>query len=256
MTPKPRFDEEEEFDPRAKKEDPKNQQPKRTLENEEALDCDWDDDSLKRRKDPLPRIRPDKGKAVRFALLPFIKPKNAQNHYIDKKGTFRCLSTPDKEAICCTSGQAGNPNLSIVALALKYTNCDPRSGKYEGRSKGAEIEWEIGFVNLSRSNYTQIGKLVEDEEESGKSESVYDFDIIMTHNETTGIGYTLSRASRSPRWVKDPEIAAAIKEAAEPFLDGKLLTAKLGRKLTENEWRAMLSTLSGETPDGGDGDDL
>lgn len=260
------FDEDEDFAPKkgakgaAKDTDEpkgKTQPGKRTMENEEELDCDWNDESLMRKKDPLPRIRPDKGKAVRFAILPFVKPKRAFNHYIDKKGTFRCLSTEDSEGVCCTSGKAGNANLSIVALAAKYVNCDPKTGKYDGKYKVTDTECEIGHVSLSRSNYTAINKLVEDEvTASGESESVFDFDIIMTHNETTGIGYTLARASRTPRWKKDEAVSTELEEAAKPFLDGKLLTSRLGRKQSAIEWKALLASLDGGEGEDGDNEDL
>lgn len=253
-----KFEDDDDFTP-GKKGDPKKADTKKptSFENEADLDCDWGDSELMKRKDPLPRIRPEKGKAVRFALLPYAKPKKAFNHYIEKKGTFRCLSNEDGPGVCCESGVAGNSNLSIVALAVKYTNCDPKSGKYEGKHKVPDTEFELGYVSLSRSNYTAINKLVEDEEtSSGTPESVYDFDIIMTHNENTGIGYTLSRASRTPRWRKDEGTAKEVKAAAEPFSDGKLLTAKLGRKLTVIEWKAMLAGLNGDAEGEVDGDDL
>lgn len=267
------FDEDEDFDTKpkgkgrkAEEEDPKvkaGATTKRTIENEADLDCDWDDQTLMRKKDPMPRVRPEKNgaKAVRFAILPFVKPKRAYSHYVDKgekKGTFRCLSSEDNpEGVCCTSGQIQQSQLAIVALVVKYSNVDPKSGKYEGKYKTADTEWELGHVSLSRSNYTQINKLVEDEEgEGGKQETVYDFDIIMTHNEASGIGYTLTRASRTPRWRKDPEVAAAVEAAAAPFVDGKLLTSRLGRKLTPIEWKALLSGLTGEVEDesGDDGE--
>jgi hypothetical protein len=208
-----------------------------------------------KQKDPLPRFRPDKGKALRFALLDFIKPKRAFTHYIDKKGTFRCLSTPEAEGPCCAAAiQAAA--LTIVALVVKYTNCSPVSGKYEGKYKVPDIEYELGYVNLSRKNYTDINKMTEDgEDDAPTNETVYDFDIIMTHNEATQIGYSLNRASRAPRWRKSPEIVAEITEAAQPFLDGKLLTSKLGRKLNPIEWKALLSTLNGEPDDDAASDD-
>ena len=252
-----KFDEDEDFDIKPKKGAKAEEAPAKRppVVNEEDLDCGWGEEALMRKKDPMPRIRPDKGKAVRFAILPFVKPKRAFNHYVDKKGTFRCLSGEDGEGVCCSSGKAGNSNLNIVALAVKYTNCDPKTGKYEGKYKVSETDWEIGHVNLSRSNYTAISKLVEDEEEEGgKHESVYDFDVIMTHNETTGIGYTLSRASRSPRWKKDAEMAATLEEASKAFEDGKALTQRLGRKQSVIEWKALLATLDNDGDDSGNED--
>jgi hypothetical protein len=261
MANKPKFDEDEELDLKPGQKAPKGSAAgpagtkRATLENEEDLDCDWGDTELMKKKDPMPRVRPEKGKAVRFAILPFIKPKKGFNHYIDKKGTYRCLSTEDSEGICCTSGLAGNANLAIVALVVKYTNCDPKTGKYgldrDGR-KIVDTEWELGHVSLSRTNYTAINRMMEDEDgATGTPETVYDFDIIMTHNEATGIGYTLTRASRTPRYRKDPEMVKAIEaEATEKgLLDGKLLTGRLGRKINAIEWKALLSGLTGANDD-------
>lgn len=266
MANKPKFDEDEEFDNKKGKssrdEDPKAKgapAPRKPIENDEADDCGWGDSSMERKKDPLPRVRPDKGKAVRFAILPFVKPKKAFSHYIDKKGSMRCLSNEEGEGICCTglTGDAARSDLHILAMVVKYTNPDPKTGKYEGKYKVSDTDWEVGHVNLSRSNYTAINRMVEDEEDGkGNPETVYDFDVIMTHNETTGIGYTLTRASRTPRWRKDPEIAAAVEEATEAFADGKILTSRLGRKLTTVEWKQLIATLNGEADGDDDNDDL
>ena len=51
---------------------------------DDNLDVDFGDEKLANRPNQLPRCRPsEKGKAVRFALLPFIKPKSAKNHFVE-----------------------------------------------------------------------------------------------------------------------------------------------------------------------------
>lgn len=225
------------------------------VENEEELDCGWGDTELMKAKNPLPRIYPQKdGEAVRFALIQGVQPKRALTHYIEKKGTFRCLSTGEEPGLCCEKLKE-NPTLSIVALAIQYTNCSPKTGRYEGPYKSQETEYTIGYVKLSRTNYTQICKLVEDPEEEEDNtaerqpETVFDFDMVMSHNEQTGIGYSITRASRSPRWKKDEAVMAGVAEAVEKFKDGKLLTQRLGRKQTKAEWVAMFSD-AGQEDDG------
>ena len=58
----------------------------------EDLSVDFGDRELMKKTGLLERLRPEKGKAVRFAMLTdFIKARSAFTHFIDKKGTFRCL---------------------------------------------------------------------------------------------------------------------------------------------------------------------
>jgi hypothetical protein len=218
-------------------------------EDEDNLDVQFGDEKLMRRDVILGRLRPEKGKAVRFAIVPGIPAKSAYTHFIDKKGTFRCLSkdhdAPD--GVCCRSGKAQDAALTVVAVVVAYTNADSKTGKYEGKLKDADTEGELMHVALSRSNFRDISGLVQEEEK------VEDFDIIMTHREN-GIGYKFNRASRTARWTKDSEFAQSITTGAEKYADGKVLTSKLGRKLSVIEWKALLASLDGEAEDDGDGD--
>ena len=219
-----------------------------TVEVSEDDDCEFGDQKLMYRGDGLDRLRPDKGSAVRFAILPFIKPKKAVNHYIDKKGTYRCTSTEEGEGLCCKAlngDDNSKAQLHIVAVVVHYTNANSKSGKYA--KEVADTEYEIKFVNLSRANFSDISALVQEDE------TVDGFDIVMTHREN-GIGYKVSRASSEARWRKKG-LTAEIQEACAKFEDGTLLTKKLGKRLTPIEWKALLSTLGGEE-DEGDNSDL
>lgn len=208
-------------------------------------DCEFGDQKLMRRGDGLDRLRPAKGDAVRFAIYPSIKPKKAMNHYIDKKGTFRCITTEEGEGICCS--KLGAPNLQIVAIVVHYTNANTKTGKYA--SDNHDTEFEVKYVNLSRTNFADISALTQEDEK------VDDFDIVMTHREN-GIGYKLARVSKEARWKKDKALSKAIQEAAAKFEDGALLTKKLGKRLNPLEWKQLISSLDASDEDEEDNNDL
>jgi hypothetical protein len=209
-------------------------------------DCEFGDTKLMRKTDGLDRVRPAKGDAVRFAILPGFKPKKAMNHYIDKKGTYRCLTTEEGEGICCK--QLGASDLHFAALVVHYTNANTKTGKYTADQ--TDTEFEIKYVYLSRTNFADISALVQEDERPE------DFDIVMTHREN-GIGYKLSRVSKEARWKKTKSVHNAVLAAAEKFEDGVLLTKKLGKKLNAIEWKQLLSTLEGSADEeDGDNSDL
>ena len=216
------------------------------IEVSEDDDCEFGDTKLMRKTDGLDRLRPAKGDAVRFAILPGFKPKKAMNHYMDKKGTFRCLSTPEVEGNCCKA--LGASNLQIAALVVHYTNANVKTGKYT--KEQPDTEWEVKYVYLSRTNFADISALIQEDEK------VDDFDIVMAHR-TSGVGYTLSRVSKEARWKKSKEVHSGVLEAAKKFEDGILLTKKLGKKLNPVEWKQLLATVEGnEEEDLGDNSDL
>jgi hypothetical protein len=223
--------------------------PKKGFEGVEVSDdddCEFGDAKLMKKSDGLDRIRPGKGEVVRFAILPGFKPKKAMNHYIDKKGTYRCLSTPDAEGSCCRT--LGSSDLHIAALAVRYVNANRESGKYS--KEVVETSVEVGFVYLSRTNFADISGLVQEDEK------VDDFDIVMSHN-TSGIGYKMSRVSKEARWKKDKAVQEAVLKAAAKFEDGMLLTKKLGKKINAVEWKQLLASIStGDEGDDGSNTDL
>ncbi len=212
-------------------------------------DCEFGDQKLMYRGDGLDRLRPEKGGAVRFAIVPFLKPKKAVNHFIDKKGTFRCNSNDEGEAICCktlNSNEGSKAALHVVAVVVHYTNAHPKTGKYAKEVE--DTEFEIKFVNLSKANFSDISSLVQEDER------VDDFDIVMTHRENK-IGYKFNRVSSEARW-KKKGLTAAVKEACAKFEDGTLLTKKLGKRLTNLEWKALLAGLGSDEGDDGESDEL
>ena len=214
--------------------------------DDDNMDVDFGDEKLANRPNQLPRCRPsEKGKAVRFALLPFIKPKSAKNHFVElpgKKLTARCLTPADApEAGYCCSKLGEDGELHVAALVIRYKNADQKTGGYE---KGAVIEWEIQYVDLTRSNYRQVSHLVDELIEDNPNISVYDIDIVMHHDPDRAFGYQFKRISQKARWKMNPELVNEVKAAAEKFTkdDGKILKARLGKKMTLAEWKALLTT--------------
>ena len=216
--------------------------------DEDDLDVEFGDDKLATRPNMLNRCRPsEKGKAVRFALLPFIKPKSAKNHFVElpgKKLTARCLTpanSPDAGYCCAKLGEDGE--LHVAALVIRYTNADSKTGGYD---KGAVIEWEVQYVDLTRSNYRAVSHLIDEMVEDNPNVSVYDIDIVMKHDPDRAFGYQFQRISQKARWKQNPELVAEVKAAAEKFTkeDGKILKGRLGKKLTLQEWKALLSGVA------------
>jgi hypothetical protein len=201
-------------------------------------DVEWGDEKIMSRSGGLDRLRPEKGKAVRFAIIPWIKPKKALTHFIDKKGTFRCLATEDEPGICCKK-LAEDGSVTIAALVLHYTNAPSNDGKYRKDANGRvpAIEWRIEYVQLGQTNYRDISEL------PPEGSSVTDIDIVMTHKGGDGIGYKFTLASTAARWRQNEALVAEVKEACEKFMDGKKLSSKLGKKVNLTEMKAVLSTL-------------
>jgi hypothetical protein len=209
-------------------------------DDDENLDVSFGDQKLMAKGDGLNRIRAEKGKMVRFALLPFVNPKAAKSHFVetkDKKGTFRCLPVKEGEIPYCCQKLDEEGQQHVVALAIHYTNASPKDGGYE---KGTPIEYEIGYVDLSRSNYRAVSNLIP---EDG---TIFDIDIAMAKKDN-GIGYEfVARSTKAARWKLNPELAAEVEAAAQKFVKdgGKKLAGKLGRKLTLIEWKALLAGQS------------
>jgi hypothetical protein len=204
--------------------------PKKDEGEEESrgMDVDFGDERIIKRPGRLERLQLDGAKAVRFALIPGFKPKAAYNHYIEGQGTFICNSTEEKQAECCK--KLGNPNMRAVALVVHYTNARPKDGSMP---KDEDIEWEIKYIRMSRTNFAEISK------KKMEDETVYDFDLVMSEKEN-GIGYTFEKISKTAWWRADEELEATILEAAEKFRDGKALSYQLGKKIDDIEYRAMI----------------
>ena len=210
-------------------------------DDDENLDVAFGDQKIMAKGDGLNRIRAEKGKVVRFALLNFIAPKSAKSHFVDqkdKKGTFRCapVKTEGEIPYCCAKLEEEGM-LHVVSLAIQYTNADAKTGGY---APGTPMEWEIGYVDLSRSNYRAVSGLAPEDS------TVYDIDIVMSKKEN-GIGYEFVLKSVKAKWKQNPELVAEVEAAAQKFVNdgGKKLIGKLGRKQTPIEWKALLSGQAG-----------
>lgn len=225
---------------------------KTTVNDNENLDTDFDDERVYARPGQLNQVRPEKGKAVRFSFVPkeWIAPQTAKSHFVEttrdgkaSKIRVRCLTPLGNEAeqaFCCTATEEDG-DVGVVALVVHYTNADPTTGKYEKDAKTGEfppVQFELGFVRLSQFNMRQIKKLPDEDS------NPFSIDIVMTHADGRAFGYEFNRKSNVPRWTLDPQVAAAVKGAAQRFLDGKALRSKLGAKMNEIEWKALLSGKS------------
>jgi hypothetical protein len=220
-----------------------------TVDDNESLDTDFDDEKVYARPGQLNQCRPEKGKAARFSFVPkeWIAPQTSKSHFVETPGKdgkiqkqrIRCLTPMGNEAeqqYCCRTIEKDG-EISVVALVVRYTNADAVTGKYEKDASGnfPPVQFEIQFVRLSQFNMRQIKKLPDEDSNPFK------IDIVMTHSEGRAFGYEFNRKSNVPRWTLDPQVAAAVKAAASRFLDGKALRGKLGTKMNEIEYKALLS---------------
>jgi hypothetical protein len=230
-------------------------EPKKTAsaEDDDAdsdCDTDFDDEKLYSRPNALPRCRPEKDKAARFAFVGGVKMKTAKSHFVEigqgketKKGTYRCLSKvgSDEQGWCCDKLKEDGA-VHVAALVVRYTNANPVTGKYDpiidaaGNKTAPPIAWELQFVDLSQFNMKQIKKLPDEDA------TPYDIDIIMTRSDRA-FGYEFNRAAAQARWKKNPELVKEVNEAVEKLMkdNGKRLEAKLGKKLDLLGWKALLS---------------
>lgn len=220
--------------------------------SDDDLDVNLGDEKLMSRSDGLDILRPEKGQVVRFSpLFVHLSPKRAFNHYIEKKGTYRCLSTPENTAVCCQ--KLGESQPQIVALVLHYTNADKKTGKYpvlsqtaDGKKQYAAIEWDIKFVRLSKPAFQKLSRLVPEDQDAKDP----DLDIIMFHRDN-GIGYDFSTVSAA-RWKRNPELVKEVTASVQPLLkdNAKKLVSKLGKKVTALEFKAVIAgTQASESAD-------
>lgn len=225
--------------------------PPATLTDNENLDTDFDDKRIYDRPGQLNQCRPEKGKAARFAFVPkeWIAPQAAKGHFTEQPGKdgkiikqrSRCLTSmsPDAAPMICCQKLGKDGEVSIVALVVRYMNADATDGKYVKDASGnyPKVEFEIQFVRLSQFNMKQIKKLPDEDK------TPFLIDIVMTHSEGRAFGYEFNRKANSPRWQADLEVAEQVKQAVQKFVKdgGKALRSKLGTKLNEIEWRALLS---------------
>jgi hypothetical protein len=69
--------------------------------------------------------------------------------------------------------------------------------------------------------------------------SPYDMDIAMTTREN-GIGYTFRRMKSKATWKSVKELARDVEDECAKFLDGKILSKKLGKKMNSADMRVWV----------------
>lgn len=206
----------------------------------------WEDAELMKTGDGLQRIRPEKksDKVVRFALLPFLPPRAARNHYVltkDGKRCHVCLGTKENPVGWCCKQLDEEGRTHIVVLAIEYTNANPRTGNYEKNPTTGQyppIEYRIGFLDLSRSQYKQIVDLKEEDK------ALYDMDLVMAMD---GNRYKFAvKSSKAARWKLVPELVAEVESKCQPFIQdgGRKLAKRLGKKTSLLEWKALLAGVA------------
>jgi hypothetical protein len=252
-------------------EDEEEQEPQTTssrsataVDDNEDCAVDFGDENLMAKGDGLDKIFPkEKDKIERAALLTdVVKPRSGWSHFVTNKGSFRCISKRDPRgnfdgppAICC---QKLNPDkkqaasLVIAVLALRYTNADPKTGKYKKDPKtgqAAPIEYEIGWIKLSRSGFRKVTMLIK---EDG---AATDFDLGIALKDS-GIGFEYAVIADKARFRQNPDLVAEVLEEARKYADGKLLTEKLGRKITELEFKALFASAAATAETAPEVDDM
>lgn len=185
-----------------------------------------------RAADGLQTAKISKGEVMRFAFVPDQKIKKALCHYIAPHGTTRCLSTPEKQEVCCKTADKPAAD-KFAALVYRYLNVDPKTGKFLANATVPIIEVQV--LRMSRSNMRDCLDACED------NQTVYDLDLRYTHDTSRSFGYKLSRASSKTAW---RSIEAEAQALSAPFADGVKLASRLGKKLNAVELNALLSTSS------------
>lgn len=261
ITPKPkkkqvRDEDEEEVVVKKKKvviDDDEDESPKPKKSSKPAIDdeddVDFGDEELMKNTGFLERLEvKEKEQFARFTILSEVKPKRAYSHYVEGKGSFRCLTDhSDKKAPkakCCVA--LGDPGLDIVALVLHYTNASLKDGKLR---KDQPVEFKIKYIKLSRTQYAKISRLAE---EDG---TVYGIDILM-FQPNSGIGYDYTRISSKAKYLSNPELVSAVKEELVSHLDGVKLSKRLPKKITKAELNGYLTAANKGDDDESDIDEI
>jgi hypothetical protein len=195
----------------------------------------FDDENLAdavKASDGLTTLKINKGETARFSFVPGVKIRRAPVHYVEGTGSIQCLSTKENpNQVCCRSKAAGLAKDRYVGLIFRYTNVDPKTGKFPQGVTAPAVE--VQAVRMSRSNMRDILDSVED------GESVYGIDLRMKHDESRAFGYKFSKAGSKASWKHIEKEALAL---AVPFLDGVKLSTRLGKKLDAIQLNAILST--------------
>jgi len=202
--------------------------PAVAAEEELSFDDENIDEAVKA-SDGLPAVKIEKGTVARFSFVPNFKIKKARVHYVEGTGTIQCISTKENpNQICCK--KAGQAKDRFVGLVFRYTNVDPKTGKFIVGATAPVVE--VQAVRMSRANMRDVLDAVED------GQSVYDIDVRMKHDEGRAFGYKFSRAGSKAAWKAIEAEALAL---VEPFKGGAKLSRLLGKKLDDVQLKATLA---------------
>lgn len=217
------------------------------------FDVEFGDINTMSKGDGFDKISPpenDKKRVVRVAMLTdVVSPKKSWVHFVTNKGPYLCNSERDDKGL--VTKKAGSDKklenddrqkaqLSVIVLALWYKNADPLTGKYlkkkdkDGNEYFDPIEWELGWLKLSRSGFRRVSQMIQEDTKP------HEFDMLISWKDS-GIGFDYNVISSKARFRQNTELAEEVLDAAAIFSDGVKLTEKLGKKVTELEFAAVLS---------------
>jgi hypothetical protein len=214
-------------------------------------------------KTGLQKFMPGDNEVLRVALLTeVVNPKKAWSHFVTDKGSFRCLTVRDDKgnpkgdlADCCkklNGDKRQAAQLAIAVLAFKYVNANKQGGYTVGADKSLPpIEYEIGWVKLSRDAFRRVSNLVPEEG------SMTDIDIRISKKASNGVGFEYNSTQKASLFRRIPALLAEVLELTEKYKDGKLLVERLGKKIPLQEWKAILAGKAAATAaDAVVGDDM
>ncbi len=197
---------------------------------------EFGDESEYKRPGQLDRVDPEKGKYVRFAILPHVKMKRTFIHYQQGKGYARCHSEFDKkgnvvkQAKCCA--RLGGSERRYGVLVVQYTSIDPKTGKFLADVDVENIEFEIRVFIFGSKIYRTLG------EQPEEGQVVEDLDFKATKGADKKLA--VNRISSKANWKKIESLKKAVEDAVRPFTDGKEVSRQLGRKMTPGEMAVFI----------------
>ena len=232
-----------------------------TTANGPSYEVDFGNQDLMTKGDGFDKISPpesNKSNAVRINMLyDVLKPQARWVHFITGKGPFICNSERDpkglvtKLAPCCRKLQNDDKQkaqLNVLILAFWYKNVDQKTGKFvtkkdrEGNLYQDPLEWEIGYIKLTRSGYRRVSNMIQEDKKP------HDLDVLITWKDN-GIGFDYNVISSTCRFRQNEELLAEVLEAAAKFKDGSALRKKLGKQATDLEWAMILGSASTKASD-------
>ncbi len=210
-----------------------NPAPAETEPDDDGVDLIADAEELKAKPTLVSVLPKDQNVTTRFALVPGVKARVANTHFLSTVGKGMTVVCPGAGCPECAKGGDHNYRRKIAALALRYeTNND---GKFPVGTTVPNIS--IGYVSLSPSAFSEMSICPSEDE----GETIYgiDYKAVKKNN---GIGWTFGRAGK-PVYIKT-NLEAVVRELTEPYADGKMLKSRLGKTVTVLELKGLLAGAS------------